>query len=184
MSEGGKRRTESGTGRPRQVESAAELEVYRRAYSLAMEIFQLSKGWPPNEQYSLTDQIRRSSRPVCANLREAWAKRRYAAHFGTRTIQALSVLQPPWPKAMEAMDARNASAGVFSRSRCSLTRQTRWWGRPCLRRGRRASCGSASPWRLLGQAQSIGDSYPAQEQARATGDLVIVLAMVTGWLLH
>ena len=46
-----------------------------------MEIFNVSKGWPPEEKYSLTDQIRRSSRSVCANLREAWAKRRYEAHF-------------------------------------------------------------------------------------------------------
>jgi len=46
-----------------------------------MEIFHLSKQWPPEEKYSLTDQIRRSSRSVCANLREAWSKRRYEAHF-------------------------------------------------------------------------------------------------------
>lgn len=46
-----------------------------------MEIFNLSKIWPTEERYSLTDQIRRSSRSVCANLREAWAKRRYETHF-------------------------------------------------------------------------------------------------------
>lgn len=46
-----------------------------------MEVFDLSKSWPSDEKYSLTDQIRRSSRSVCANLREAWAKRRYEAHF-------------------------------------------------------------------------------------------------------
>ena len=46
-----------------------------------MEIFHLSKSWPVEEKYSLIDQIRRSSRSVCANLREAWAKRRYEAHF-------------------------------------------------------------------------------------------------------
>ena len=63
------------------VKSAKELRVYQRAYALAMEIFQISKHWPVEEKYSLTDQIRRSSRSVCANLREAWAKRRYEAHF-------------------------------------------------------------------------------------------------------
>jgi four helix bundle protein len=46
-----------------------------------MAVFEMSKPWPTEEKYSLTDQIRRSSRAVCANLREAWAKRRYEAHF-------------------------------------------------------------------------------------------------------
>ena len=53
-----------------------------------MEIFQISKSWPPEERYSLTDQIRRSSRSVCANLREAWAKRRYEAHFISKLTDA------------------------------------------------------------------------------------------------
>jgi four helix bundle protein len=46
-----------------------------------MQIFECSRSWPTEEKYSLTDQIRRSSRSVCTNLREAWAKRRYEAHF-------------------------------------------------------------------------------------------------------
>jgi len=65
----------------KQAGSAKDLEVYQLAYSLAMEVFVCSKAWPAIERYSLTDQIRRSSRSVCANLREAWAKRRYEAHF-------------------------------------------------------------------------------------------------------
>jgi len=63
------------------VKSVKELRVYQKAYALAMDIFRISKGWPVDEKYSLLDQIRRSSRSVCANLREAWAKRRYEAHF-------------------------------------------------------------------------------------------------------
>jgi four helix bundle protein len=63
------------------VNSAKELIVYIKAYELAMEIFLLSKKFPEDEKYSLTIQIRRSSRSVCLNLREAWAKRRYEAHF-------------------------------------------------------------------------------------------------------
>jgi four helix bundle protein len=51
------------------------------AYKLAMRVFELSKGFPPEERFALTGQIRRSSRSVCLNLREAWAKRRYEAHF-------------------------------------------------------------------------------------------------------
>lgn len=63
------------------VQSAKELEVYKKAYSLAMDVFGLSKGFAADERYALTSQIRRSSRSVAMNLREAWAKRRYEAHF-------------------------------------------------------------------------------------------------------
>lgn len=63
------------------INSAKDLEVYKKAYKVSMQIFKLSKFWPAEERYSLTDQIRRSSRSVSANLREAWAKRRYEAHF-------------------------------------------------------------------------------------------------------
>jgi four helix bundle protein len=66
------------------LNSAKDLNVYKKAYALSMEIFKLSKEWPADERYSLTDQIRRSSRSVCANLREAWAKRRYEAHFTSK----------------------------------------------------------------------------------------------------
>jgi len=64
-----------------QIKSAKDLTVYKRAYELAMQIFHTSKHFPAEERYSLTDQLRRSSRSVCSNLREAWAKRRYEAHF-------------------------------------------------------------------------------------------------------
>lgn len=58
-----------------------DLDVYRNAFEAAMEIFEFSKQFPKEEMYSLTDQIRRSSRSVCANLAEAWRKRRYIAAF-------------------------------------------------------------------------------------------------------
>jgi len=64
-----------------QINSAKELKVYQKAYELAMRVFELSKRFPPEERFALTSQIRRSSRSVCLNLREAWAKRRYEAHF-------------------------------------------------------------------------------------------------------
>ena len=63
------------------LSSAKDLEVYKKAYELAMTIFHLSKMFPDEERFALTSQIRRSSRSVCLNLREAWAKRRYEAHF-------------------------------------------------------------------------------------------------------
>ena len=71
-----------------QIKSAKDLRVYKKAYELAMEIYQVSKEWPAEEKYALTDQIRRSSRSVCANLREAWAKRRYQAHFVSKLTDA------------------------------------------------------------------------------------------------
>ena len=64
-----------------QLNSAKDLDVYKKAYDLAMSIFWLSKQFPDEERFALTSQIRRSSRSVCLNLREAWAKRRYEAHF-------------------------------------------------------------------------------------------------------
>ena len=58
-----------------------DLKIYKIAFDNAMRIFELSKKFPTEEKYSLTDQIRRSSRSVCANLAEAWRKRRYRAAF-------------------------------------------------------------------------------------------------------
>lgn len=63
------------------IRSHEDLEVYQMAFDAAMKIFELSKKFPAEERYSLTDQIRRSSRSVCANLAEAWRKRRYNAAF-------------------------------------------------------------------------------------------------------
>lgn len=57
------------------------MDVYKKAYQLAMTIFRVSKTFPDEERFALNGQIRRSSRSVCLNLREAWSKRRYEAHF-------------------------------------------------------------------------------------------------------
>ncbi len=58
-----------------------DLIVYQKAYKLAMDIFERTKKNPPEEKFSLTDQIRRSSRSACVNLVEAYRRRRYKAHF-------------------------------------------------------------------------------------------------------
>ena len=63
------------------VQNAKELKAYQLSYQLAMDIFELSKAFPSEEKFALISQIRRSSRSVAMNLREAWAKRRYEAHF-------------------------------------------------------------------------------------------------------
>lgn len=67
-----------------------DLQVYQKAFDSAMSIFELSKSFPSEERYSLTDQMRRSSRSVCANLAEAWRKRRYEAHFISKLSDAES----------------------------------------------------------------------------------------------
>ena len=65
-----------------------DLEVYQTAFNLAMMVFQKTKSFPKEERYSLTDQVRRSSRSVCANLAEAWRKRRYEASFLSKLSDA------------------------------------------------------------------------------------------------
>lgn len=72
----------------KQINRPQDLAAYQAAYRLAMDIFRASKAWPAEERYSLTDQIRRSSRSVCANLSESWAKRRYLAHFTSKLTDA------------------------------------------------------------------------------------------------
>lgn len=66
---------------PTHVRCFKDLQVYQVAFESAMRIFELSRNWPKEDKYSLTDQIRRSSRSVCGNIAEAWRKRRYPAHF-------------------------------------------------------------------------------------------------------
>ena len=63
------------------IRNHQDLEVYRLAFDAAMQVFELTKTFPKEERYSLTDQIRRASRSVCANLTEAWRKRRYRGAF-------------------------------------------------------------------------------------------------------
>jgi four helix bundle protein len=70
------------------IRSFRELKVWKQAMNLAMEIFEITKRFPPEEKYSLTDQIRRSSRSVPANIAEAWRKRRYPAAFVSKLNDA------------------------------------------------------------------------------------------------
>ncbi|EAW39149.1 four helix bundle protein [Lyngbya sp. PCC 8106] len=70
------------------INNHEDLQVYQMAFDAAMNIFELSKKFPQEEKYSLTDQIRRSSRSVCANLAEAWRRRRYKGSFLARLNDA------------------------------------------------------------------------------------------------
>ena len=70
------------------IKSFRELTVYQKAFEQAMRIFEITKRFPREEQYSLTDQMRRASRSVCTNIGEAWRKRRYVAHFVSKLTDA------------------------------------------------------------------------------------------------
>ena len=73
---------------PAKAKVHRDLEVYRRAFQAAMNIFDSSKRFPREETYSLTDQIRRSTRSICASLAEAWRRRRYPAVFVNKISEA------------------------------------------------------------------------------------------------
>ena len=70
------------------AESFRDLEVYTLSRQLAKEVFEVSKGFPKEEMYSLTDQMRRSSRSIGAQLAEAWGKRKYEKHFVSKLTDA------------------------------------------------------------------------------------------------
>ncbi|WP_027371223.1 four helix bundle protein [Desulfovermiculus halophilus] len=70
------------------IRSHRDLDVYQIAFKASMEIFELSKSFPKEEKYSLTDQIRRASRSVCANIAEAFRKRRYPKAFVSKLSDA------------------------------------------------------------------------------------------------
>ncbi len=75
------------------INSFMELRVYQDACALDLAVFQISRTFPKEEMYSLTDQVRRSSRSIGANLSEAWAKRRYPAHFVSKLTDSDRELQ-------------------------------------------------------------------------------------------
>ncbi len=78
------------------VKAFWELDVYKLARSLQREIFIISKSFPRDETYSLTDQGRRASRSIGANIAEAWGKRRYQAHFASKLSDAASECNETW----------------------------------------------------------------------------------------
>jgi four helix bundle protein len=70
------------------IERFQDLKVYKLAFELQQEIFELTKTFPKEETYSLTNQIRKSSRSIGANISESWQKRRYVAHFVSKLTDA------------------------------------------------------------------------------------------------
>ncbi len=92
MQDGEKERKREGetkpAGRRSIIRRHTDLKVFQRAFAAAMRFFELSKHFPAEEKYSLTDQGRRSSRSVCGNISEAWRKRRYPAAFVSKLSDA------------------------------------------------------------------------------------------------
>lgn len=70
------------------IKHFSDLLVYRRAFAVGLRIFEQSRSWPAEEKFALTDQVRRSARSIGANIAEAWAKRRYPAHFVSKLTDA------------------------------------------------------------------------------------------------
>ena len=79
--------------RSKLVKAYRELDVYKVSFRFQQAVFQLSKAFPKDEIYSLTDQVRRSSRSIGANIAESWAKRRYPAHFVSKLTDSDGELQ-------------------------------------------------------------------------------------------
>ena len=121
------------------AQSFRDLDVYRLSFDLQQSIFTLSKAWPAVERYALTDQVRRSSRSVGANLAEAWARRRYPAHFLSKLTDADGELQETlhWldtaaacgyvpdlqnETILQAAGTVGRSLGAMIRSRCEFGR--------------------------------------------------------------
>lgn len=107
------------------AQSFQELDVYKETCALDLAIFECTKAWPKEEMYSLTDQIRRSSRSVGANIAEAWAKRRYPAHFTSKLTDADGELQETQHWLIRAHDYGYLNQATFD----SLWNQSKQVGR-------------------------------------------------------
>lgn len=92
-----------------------ELEVYQRAKRVAIEVFDLTKRFPSEERFSLTDQVRRSSRSVCQNIAEAWRRRRYPAAFVAKLNDSESESAETQVCLEFALEHKYIDSGVFSR---------------------------------------------------------------------
>lgn len=75
------------------ISKVSDLDVYKMAYSFSMDIFAISKNFPKEEKYSLTDQIIRSSRSICANIAEGWGKRNYENEFKRHLVYSLGSVE-------------------------------------------------------------------------------------------
>ena len=107
------------------VEDYRDLKVYRAAFGLQQRVFEVSRAFPTEERYSLTDQVRRSSRSVGANVAEAWKKRRYRAHFVSKLTDADAEVA----ETRHWIVTANACGYLANEARADLEERTREVGR-------------------------------------------------------
>lgn len=128
------------------IRSYRDLRVYKAAMEAAMKIFELSKAFPPEERYSLTDQMRRSSRAVCSNIAEAWRKRRYPAHFVSKLSDSESEADETrvWIEIAyrckylsqgDAVELDNTYDGILGQLVKMIVNPHKWTIRPVLKKG-------------------------------------------------
>jgi four helix bundle protein len=104
------------------IQALADLDVFNLSYALAMEIFHLSRPFPKEERYSLTDQVVRSSRSMAANIAEGWGRRVYDAEFKKYLIYAQGSLEETRVWLLFSRDCGYMSAGVYQglASKCDI----------------------------------------------------------------
>ena len=101
--------------RKRDLRHFRDLDVYKRAFAAAMEIFELTKSLPSEEKYSMVDQVRRASRSVCTNIAEAWRKRRHVSVFKNKMTDAAQEASETQCWLEFAQACQYISAAVFQR---------------------------------------------------------------------
>jgi len=99
----------------KRIQHFRDLDVYRKAFEAAMNIFEITRTFPPEERYSLTDQIRRSSRSVCANLAEAWRKRKYPAVFRNKLTDSMQEASETQSRLEFSLACKHINNDVFRR---------------------------------------------------------------------
>jgi len=104
-----------GAERKKDIRHFRDLDVYRRAFDAAMEIFEITKRFPAEEKYSMVDQKRRASRSVCTNIAEAWRKRRYVHVFKNKMTDAMQEASETQCWLEFARACRYISSEVFQR---------------------------------------------------------------------
>jgi four helix bundle protein len=101
--------------RKRDLRHFRDLDVYRRAFDGAMEIFRMTRDFPSEERYAMVDQVRRASRSVCANIAEAWRKRRYGSVFRNKVTDAIQEASETQCWLEFAVACKYVSTEVFQR---------------------------------------------------------------------
>ena len=106
----------------------SDLIVWQKAFALGLSVYAATRSWPKEEKYTLTDQVRRSSRSVGANIAEAWGKRRYEAHFVSKLTDADAELHETEHWLLYALEHGYMEAGAFKEIKSTLDEVGRMLG--------------------------------------------------------